>query len=86
MDFCTPVKWPAELMLADGCPYVIKHNPFSSFANIVNNEQRWSNNAGSWSGVTRAGVQSRFVHRPVYCHDRSLYLAAGPNDGHPDDS
>ena len=33
--------WTPELVPQDNFPYLIKHNPFSSFANIVRNEDRW---------------------------------------------
>jgi hypothetical protein len=33
--------WTPDLEPQDQYPYVIKHNPFSSFANIVKSEQRW---------------------------------------------
>ena len=33
--------WSADLEPADDYPYVIKHNPFSSYKNIVENPERW---------------------------------------------
>jgi len=34
--------WSPTLQPTDEYPYVIKHNAFSSFANIVRNEERWN--------------------------------------------
>ena len=42
---------PENFTPTDHYPYVIKHNPFSSFENIVTNKQRWQkidNEAGFW--------------------------------------
>jgi hypothetical protein len=33
--------WTANFEPADGSPYFVKHNPFSSFASIVRNRERW---------------------------------------------
>ena len=33
--------WTANFEPADGSPYFVKHNPFSSFASIVRNQERW---------------------------------------------
>ena len=33
--------WSPDMIPQDNFPYLIKHNPFSSFANIVRNKQRW---------------------------------------------
>lgn len=33
--------WTPNLVPKDEYPYVIKHNPFSSFANIIQNQERW---------------------------------------------
>ncbi len=33
--------WTPDLVPKDEYPYVIKHNPFSSFANIIRSRQRW---------------------------------------------
>ncbi|MFT4554025.1 MAG: hypothetical protein ACI9S8_002670 [Chlamydiales bacterium] len=33
--------WTEVLQPADAYPYVIKHNPFSSFENIIRNQSRW---------------------------------------------
>jgi hypothetical protein len=33
--------WTPELVPKDEYPYVIKHNPFSSFSNIISNHKRW---------------------------------------------
>ncbi|MEM7156332.1 MAG: alkaline phosphatase family protein [Myxococcota bacterium] len=43
MDGYRPAKtpWTPELVPQDDFPYVIKHNPFSSYGNIVRNELRW---------------------------------------------
>ena len=43
MDGYRPGKtpWTPELVPQDDFPYVIKHNPFSSFENIVRSELRW---------------------------------------------
>ena len=42
MDGYNPVEWTQGIVPADEFPYVIKHNPFSSFENIINNADRWS--------------------------------------------
>ncbi len=44
MDGYTPglSHWTSALVPSDQYPYVIKHDPFSSFENIVRNQQRWS--------------------------------------------
>ncbi len=44
MDGYTPglSPWTPDLVPADQYPYVIKHDPFSSYENIVRNEQRWA--------------------------------------------
>ncbi len=42
MDAYTPVPWSADLVPADQGTYVIKHDPFSSFANIRSSADRWS--------------------------------------------
>ncbi|MDJ0841058.1 MAG: alkaline phosphatase family protein [Acidobacteriota bacterium] len=44
MDSYIPqnTPWSPELVPKDQYPYVIKHNPFSSFANIQQNKARWS--------------------------------------------
>ncbi|WP_420384658.1 alkaline phosphatase family protein [Roseivirga sp.] len=34
--------WSSDLVPQDEYPYMIKHNPFSSFCNIVHNQQRWN--------------------------------------------
>lgn len=34
--------WTPNLVPKDEYPYVIKHNPFSSFANIIRNQERWN--------------------------------------------
>lgn len=34
--------WTPNLIPKDAFPYVIKHNPFSSFKSILENEQRWN--------------------------------------------
>ena len=43
MDSYIPqnTPWTPDLVPKDEYPYVIKHNPFSSFANIVHNKRRW---------------------------------------------
>ncbi len=43
MDSYIPqnTPWTPELTPQDEYPYLIKHNPFSSFASIVRNESRW---------------------------------------------
>ncbi len=43
MDSYMPqnTPWTPEFVPQDQYPYVIKHNPFSSFANIVRNKSRW---------------------------------------------
>ena len=43
MDSYIPqnTPWTPDLVPQDDYPYVIKHNPFSSFANIVRNPGRW---------------------------------------------
>jgi len=48
MDSYIPqnTPWSPELVPKDEYPYVIKHNPFSSFANIQTNEARWSKIVG----------------------------------------
>ena len=33
--------WSPDLVPKDEYPYVIKHNPFSSFANIIRSRERW---------------------------------------------
>ena len=38
-----PLWKPTDFTPKDNYPYVIKHNPFSSFKNILDNEQRWRN-------------------------------------------
>lgn len=47
-------RWSPSLVPADEYPYVIKHNPFSSFSRIVENEDRWSrvvNEAQLWTDL-----------------------------------
>lgn len=43
MDSYIPqnTPWSPTLVPQDEYPYVIKHNPFSSFANIVGSQARW---------------------------------------------
>jgi hypothetical protein len=33
--------WTPDFSPKDGSPYVLKHNPFSSFSSIVRNQERW---------------------------------------------
>jgi hypothetical protein len=44
MDSYIPqnTPWTPDLAPTDEYPYVIKHNPFSSFENIMRNEDRWN--------------------------------------------
>jgi hypothetical protein len=34
--------WTPDFEPADGSPYLVKHNPFSSFARIVRSQERWN--------------------------------------------
>ncbi|CAM2008703.1 alkaline phosphatase family protein [Acanthopleuribacter pedis] len=46
--------WTPELKPADNFPYVIKHNPYSSFESIVRNQERWArvqDEAAFWADV-----------------------------------
>ena len=46
--------WKPDFVPQDGFPYVIKHNPFSSFASVARNEARWrqiENEASFFSDV-----------------------------------
>ena len=54
MDGYSPVPWSANLVPGDDYPYVIKHNPFSSFANIIRSPERWAkidNEVGFYNDV-----------------------------------
>ena len=44
MDSYAPatMPWAPDLVPTDDFPYVLKHNPFSSFVNIVESSERWS--------------------------------------------
>ena len=44
-------QWVPGFVPKDEFPYLIKHNPFSSFQNIINNKSRWEkidDEAGFW--------------------------------------
>lgn len=56
MESYVPAKqpWSVDLVPEDAYPYVIKHNPFSSFENIISNEARWAkvkDDAAFWQDV-----------------------------------
>ncbi len=66
--------WTPELTPEDDFPYVIKHNPFSSYDNIVRSEARWS----------RIVDQAQFF-KDVMAGDLPNYAWFTPdmwNDGH----
>ena len=63
MDGYHPVPWSENLEPEDNYPYVIKHNPFSSFTRIINNPQRWAkidNEVGFYNDVA-AGVLPEYA-------------------------
>lgn len=56
MDSYIPANtpWSPDLVPKDQYPYVIKHDPFTSFENIVRNEKRWhriQNEADFWADL-----------------------------------
>lgn len=74
MDGYNPIPWSADMTIADQYPYVIKHNPFSSFANIIDNPDRWAkidNQIGFYQDVANGTL-------PNYC----WFTPDMWNDGH----
>lgn len=70
----TPAKQPDPFTPQDHFPYLIKHNPFSSYKNIVENQQRWQkvdNEAGFYRDLLNNTL-------PEYC----WFTPNMWNDGH----
>ncbi|MEJ2415624.1 MAG: alkaline phosphatase family protein [Exilibacterium sp.] len=66
----------------DHFPYVIKHNPFSSFKNILNNQQRWNNidnEAGFWRDLLNGELPEYAWFTPNMWND-GHYLAGSLNN------
>jgi hypothetical protein len=69
-DHSTIVTIPAEP--ADAFPYVIKHNPFSSYANIVNNPERWAKVQGDsefWQDIIKGTLPNYAWFTPNMWND-----------------
>lgn len=66
--------WTSTLKPADAFPYVVKHNPFSSFAGTLNNKDRWDRVVGEadfWTDLVAGTL-------PHYC----WFTPDIWNDGH----
>ncbi|WDE03716.1 hypothetical protein SG34_020365 [Thalassomonas viridans] len=73
---------PEGFTPTDHYPYVIKHNPFSSFENIVTNQQRWQkidNEAGFWRDLLNNNLPEYAWFTPNMWND-GHYLAGTTND------
>ncbi|WDE13476.1 alkaline phosphatase family protein [Thalassomonas haliotis] len=73
---------PENFTPTDHYPYVIKHNPFSSFENIVTSRQRWQkidNEAGFWRDLLNNNLPEYAWFTPNMWHD-GHYLAGTTDD------
>ncbi|WDE00730.1 alkaline phosphatase family protein [Thalassomonas actiniarum] len=73
---------PENFTPTDHYPYVIKHNPFSSFENIVTNKQRWQqidNEAGFWRDLLNDNLPEYAWFTPNMWND-GHYLAGTTDD------
>lgn len=75
--------WKAENFTPkDNYPYVIKHNPFSSYANILSNEERWKkidNEAGFYRDLLNGDFPEYAWFTPNMWND-GHYVAGTTND------
>lgn len=72
MDGYNPVTWSANLVPADEYPYVIKHNPFSSFSNVINSAKRWAkidNQVGFYNDVAAGSLPNYAWFTPDMWND-----------------
>ncbi len=77
----TPWK-PEDFTPRDHYPYVIKHNPFSSFKNILDDKQRWQkidNEAGFWRDLLNNDLPEYAWFTPNMWND-GHYLVGTQND------
>ncbi|MEM7358138.1 MAG: alkaline phosphatase family protein [Pseudomonadota bacterium] len=82
MDGYNPIPWSADMTIADQYPYVIKHNPFSSFANIIDNPERWAkidNQIGFYQDVANGTLPNYSWFTPDMWND-GHYLVGTKSD------
>ncbi|WP_431688755.1 alkaline phosphatase family protein [Hahella sp. NBU794] len=85
MDSYVPddTPWvPENFKPRDHYPYVIKHNPFSSFQNILDNQERWKkidNEAGFWRDLLNNDFPEYAWFTPNMWND-GHYLVGTLND------
>ena len=75
--------WSPTLEPKDEYPYVIKHNPFSSFENIVRNEARWkriANESVFWQDLINGDFPEYAWFTPDMWHDGHYLNGKHPNE------